>query len=82
MIAPLRSVSDDSIECLVVHGGILHDNKSVNLPDTMLPMATADPKGREDITRELHFAAENDIDYNRNAVFALPLRVPKPALRL
>jgi pyruvate kinase len=58
-----KSVRDDSIECIVVHGGTLHDNKSVNLPDTTLPMATADPKGREDITRELHFAAENDIDY-------------------
>jgi pyruvate kinase len=59
----VKSVSDESIECLVVHGGTLHDNKSVNLPDTTLPMATADPKGREDITAELHFAAENEIDY-------------------
>ncbi len=59
----VKSVSDDAIDCIVVHGGTLHDNKSVNLPDTILPMATADPKGREDITRELHFAAENEIDY-------------------
>lgn len=59
----VKSVNANTIDCIVIHGGLLSENKSVNLPDTTLPMATADPKGREDITRELHFAAENDIDY-------------------
>ncbi len=51
------------IHCEVIHGGVLKENKSVNLPSTTLPMATASPEGREDVLKELEFAVENDVEY-------------------
>jgi pyruvate kinase len=35
----------------------------VNLPDTQLAMSAVSPENRDDIVRELDFAAENDVDY-------------------
>lgn len=59
----VRSVEDGTIHCQVVHGGLLGERKSVNLPDTPLSLSAVSPENREDVMRELGFAAENDVDY-------------------
>ncbi len=56
-------ISADAIRCRVIHGGRLKANKSVNLPDTALSISATGPENREDILRELGFAADNDVDY-------------------
>lgn len=57
------STTDTEIHCKVVHGGMLGERKSINLPDTALELATANPESREDVKRELDFASNNDIEY-------------------
>ena len=59
----VTTATDSSINCRVVHGGWLGNSKSVNLPDTRLALSAVSPENREDIVRELGFAAENDVDY-------------------
>ncbi len=59
----VQSVGAGAIQCLVLHGGTLGDNKSVNLPDTQLSISAIGPENREDVIRELTFATENDVDY-------------------
>jgi pyruvate kinase len=59
----VRSVTDGTIECKVVHGGVLRDSKSVNLPDTQLSVSAVSPEYRDDIVKELSFAADNDVNY-------------------
>ncbi len=59
----VQSVSDSEIHCTVVHGGLLGERKSINLPNTRLKLATANPESRDDVKKELDFASENDIDY-------------------
>lgn len=59
----VTSVADNSIICRVIHGGWLGNSKSVNLPDTRLALSAVSPETREDVVRELGFAAENDVDY-------------------
>jgi len=55
--------ANGEIHCVVIHGGRLSDSKSVNLPDTRLALTAVSPENREDVVRELGFAAENDVDY-------------------
>ena len=57
------STTATEIHCRVIHGGMLGERKSINLPATALKLATANPESREDVKRELDFAAANDIDY-------------------
>jgi pyruvate kinase len=59
----VTKVAGNSIICRVIHGGQLGNNKSVNLPDTRLALSAVSPETREDVVRELGFAAENDVDY-------------------
>ena len=59
----VRSVEAETIHCDVVHGGLLGEGKSVNLPDTRLSLTAVSPENRDDVIRELGFAAENDVDY-------------------
>jgi len=59
----VTSTTGSIIECRVVHGGWLGNSKSVNLPDTRLALSAVSPENREDVVRELGFAAENDVDY-------------------
>jgi pyruvate kinase len=59
----VTSVSDNDIFCQVIHGGVLMENKSVNLPDTELAVNAVSPEFRDDIVREINFAADNDVDY-------------------
>ncbi len=57
------SVSSNDIVCQIIHGGILNENKSVNLPDTELAVSAVSPEFRDDIVGEINFAADNDVDY-------------------
>ncbi len=59
----VTQASGDAIICRVIHGGWLGNSKSVNLPDTRLALSAVSPENREDVVRELGFAAENDIEY-------------------
>ena len=59
----VENVTDGVINCRIVHGGLLGNSKSVNLPDTQLAMSAVSPENRDDIVKELSFAAENDVDY-------------------
>ena len=56
-------VENSQIHCKVIHGGRLREHKSVNLPETELALSSLSPEYREDVVRELTFAAENDVDY-------------------
>ena len=59
----VENVTEGTINCCVIHGGELGDSKSVNLPETHLAMSAVSPENRDDIVKELSFAAENDVDY-------------------
>ncbi len=59
----VKSLEERAVHCQVVVGGVLKENKGVNLPDTQLSVVTIDPQFREDVVREMDFAAENDVDY-------------------
>jgi len=59
----VESVSEREISCRVVLGGTLCESKGVNLPNTQLSVSAIEPQSRDDIVRELTFAAENDVDY-------------------
>jgi pyruvate kinase len=59
----VETVKDGVIICRVIHGGLLGNSKSVNLPETQLAMSAVSPENRDDIVKELSFAAENDVDY-------------------
>ncbi|MGB5199347.1 MAG: pyruvate kinase [Sedimenticolaceae bacterium] len=59
----VSSIEPGTIHCQVVHGGMLGESKSVNLPDTRLSLSAVSPENRDDVIRELGFAAENDVDY-------------------
>ncbi len=51
------------VHCRIIHGGLLRENKSVNLPDTQLQMSAVSPENQQEIHRELSFAAENNVQY-------------------
>lgn len=51
------------VHCRVIHGGLLRENKSVNLPETQLKMSAVSPENQQEILRELSFAAENNVEY-------------------
>jgi pyruvate kinase len=59
----VQSIRDQEIRCQVVLGGILQENKGVNLPNTQLSTTIVEPQHRDDFLQELAFAAENDVDY-------------------
>ncbi|MCB1850551.1 MAG: pyruvate kinase [Gammaproteobacteria bacterium] len=56
-------VEQNQIRCRVIHGGRLREHKSVNLPETELSLSSVSPEYREDVIKELSFAADNDVDY-------------------
>jgi len=55
--------SEGVVHCRVVHGGPLGESKSVNLPETRLSISAVSPENRDDVIREMRFAAEHDVDY-------------------
>src|ERR1051326_620399 len=52
-------VTDSRIDAQVLQGGIVKNNKGVNLPDTLLPIPALTPKDRSD----LDYALSLDIDW-------------------
>lgn len=54
-----EEVTADAIRCRVVTGGVLKNNKSVNVPGVHLQMDYISEKDRSDIL----FGIENDVDY-------------------
>jgi pyruvate kinase len=59
----VTATGEGVIDCRVIHGGRLGHSKSVNLPETKLALSAVSPENRDDIVKELNFAAENDVDY-------------------
>lgn len=59
----VEAIQNNSIRCRVIIGGRLGESKSVNLPDTELSLRAVSPENREDVIREMSFAAENEVDY-------------------
>ncbi len=59
----VQSIAEREIRCQVIVGGMLRENKGVNLPNTQLSVTAVDPESRDDVVRELSFAAENDVEY-------------------
>lgn len=57
------SIEDSTIRGRIIHGGILRQNKGVNLPDTQLSLSAVSPENREDVMREMSFSAEHGIEY-------------------
>ena len=55
----VESVTDSRIEATVIQGGVVKNNKGVNLPDTMLPISALTAKDRSD----LDYALQLDIDW-------------------
>lgn len=55
----VEAIDGQEIRCRVVHGGILHDNKGINLPDTSLSVSAFTRKDREDTA----FAIEQRADF-------------------
>ncbi len=55
----VESVAEGTIRCRVVRGGMLRDNKGVNLPGIELRLNAMSDENQEDLI----FAAQNDFDY-------------------
>ncbi len=55
----VREIEDTQIHCTVANGGILSNNKSINIPDVAIPLPSLTDKDRED----LRFAVEHDFDF-------------------
>jgi pyruvate kinase len=49
--------------CRVVVGGTLRERKSINLPDTRLPLGLDDPAAQAVLRDELAFAADHEVEY-------------------
>jgi pyruvate kinase len=57
------ATTDREVRCQVIVGGRLGASKGVNLPGTQLSVTAVDPETRDDVLRELSFAADNDVEY-------------------
>jgi pyruvate kinase len=57
------ATTGQEVRCRVIVGGRLGASKGVNLPNTQLSVTAVDPEHRDDVQRELSFAAENDVEY-------------------
>jgi len=57
------ATTEREVRCRVVVGGLLRASKGVNLPGSQLSVTAVDPEHRDDVVRELTFAAENDVEY-------------------
>jgi len=59
LVFRILEVSDDRIETRVDVGGTISNNKGLNLPDVLLPLAALTQKDRSDLT----FALEHGVDW-------------------
>ncbi len=55
----VKSVEGCNINCKVVHGGTISDNKSINIPGVEIDMPYMNERDRSDIL----FGIENDVDF-------------------
>lgn len=55
----VREIEGREIRCVVENGGVLSDNKSINIPDVPILLPALTPKDEED----LRFAVEQDFDF-------------------
>lgn len=53
------SINDTEVECKVIHGGLLKNNKGMNLPDSQLSTSSFTAKDRKDAD----LAVEMDVDF-------------------
>lgn len=77
-VRQVNSQHGGEIVCQVIHGGILKENKSVNLPETQLSMSAVSPENHEDVLKELSFAAENHVEY----VAASFIQTPEDVIKM
>ncbi len=56
-------VEDTTIHTKIIHGGLLRANKGVNLPNTHLSLSAVSPENQDEVTKEMMFAVDNDIEY-------------------
>lgn len=62
-VIKIEQIHGGEVHCQVIHGGLLRENKSVNLPETQLEMSAVSPENQKEILKELSFAAENNVEY-------------------
>ena len=63
LVESINTEHGGEVHCRVLHGGMLREHKSVNLPETQLSMTSVSPENQQEILKELSFAAENNVDY-------------------
>jgi pyruvate kinase len=59
----VTKIEKSNILCRVVFGGVLRQNKGVNLPGTQLSLSAVSPENRAEVMREIGFVAEHGIEY-------------------
>lgn len=59
IVMQVLSCTDKEIHCEVLHGGVIKNKKSVNVPGVSLPMPYMSDRDREDLL----FGIENDVDF-------------------
>ena len=59
----VTGADNDRIECRVVHGGMLGERKSVNLPDLQLSISALSPEYLHNLKAEVDFAISHEVDY-------------------
>ncbi len=59
----VTGVSGDVIDCEVIHGGVLGERKSVNLPDVQLSISALSPEYLHNLQAEVEFAISHQVDY-------------------
>jgi len=59
LVLRVKSMTDDAIDTIVEVGGVLSNNKGLNVPDVVVPMAALTEKDRKDLS----FALEQGADW-------------------
>ena len=59
LVLRVRSMTDEAIDTIVEVGGVLSNNKGLNVPDVVVPMAALTEKDRKDLS----FALEQGADW-------------------
>ncbi len=59
----VTEVDGEVIHCEVVHGGMLGERKSVNVPDVQLSISALSPEYLHNLQAEVEFAITHEVDY-------------------
>ena len=54
----IEGIKDKDILCKVIHGGILKDNKGINLPDTAISISSPTAKDKRDVKLAMQLGAD------------------------